>query len=330
MIRQSLSPDSVFTERILRAFPGSRLFWVLVWGGMALVQGLVASSLLPGASEREILAAEPEPIGMVINAYVIVLSLVIARQLVARTLSLRPVVDQVVGGGIDEDRLFRGVNSWIGPLVLAVAITAVEAASLFDVIDPAESLIVVPTLLIVHVPLATATWTVITVLASIDRLGRTGLDLDHRSAGSTLGLRPVGELAVTTFAFFAAGALPVLLANTDSGLALGINTTILLVAVIIFFLSMYRIHLQMSRARERALSEAKEWWADAYQLASDVSLEALERRAAIVTVADVLERRARDIKTWPLTGGLYGQLYGIIIGVMAGLLTRVVALSVGL
>lgn len=326
MTTPTLSPDSVFTERILRAFPGPRVFWVLLWGSMALLLGLVASSVLPAGSEGEILATEP--VGVLINAYVIILSLA-AHRLVARSISLRPLIDKVTGGGVDQGRLLRGVNSSIGPLVLAAAITAVEAPSLFDVISPAESLITAPIFLIVHIPLAAGTWIVFTVLVSIDRLGRNRLALDHHAAGPTLGLRPVGELAVRTFAFFALGALPLLVANTESALALGITATIFLVAVMMFFLSMYRIHLQMRAARESAIAEAEEWWASAHRIDDAVSTEGVERRAAMVTVADVLEHRARGIKTWPLTGGMYGQLSGIIIGVLAGLVTRAIAVSVG-
>jgi hypothetical protein len=296
---------------------------------MALVQGWAATSLLPGAAEAEILAAEPELMGVLINAYVVVLSLLISRYLVARALTLRPVIDRVAGGSLSEGQLYRGVGGWLGPTALAVAITMIEAAAIFSATGPFESAILLPILMIVHLPLATGTWIVITVLSSLDRLGRTPLDLDHHSAGSTLGLKPVGELAVATFAYFAAGSLPVLLANTNSSLALGINTTIFLAAVVVFFLSMYRIHLQMSRAKEGAIAEARQSWEAAYRLGLNQAGSNAEQRAALLTAADVLDRRAHAIKSWPLTGGLYGQVYGIIIGVLAGLLTRVIAVSVG-
>jgi hypothetical protein len=106
-----------------------------------------------------------------------------------------------------------GVGNTAGPLVLAVLLTVLEDVGLLGPLDALDLLVLALLQFVVHLPLAVGIWVVWTILVSMYRMGRGDLRLDPHSGDPTLGLQPIGRLAVLTFGIFSAGAAPILLAN---------------------------------------------------------------------------------------------------------------------
>lgn len=322
------SLNRVLSERILGRLPGPRVIWILAWGATAIGMNRAVNALAPESSSVSIL--EAEPLGVGITVYGIVLSLWAARYLSERADRLEGLMKTLVIPGA-KLRWLDGIGSTGRPILVASLITALEAAGLLGSFGFAYTLVLVPLQFVVHLPLAVGVWVVLTILVSMDRLGRVGLSLDASSGDPTLGLSPVGKLAVQAFAVFAAGAVPILLANTDSLLAVGINGGVFLIGAGAFLVSLWHVHRQMVSAREVSISEARRRLAAVSErIEAAKTSEPDERDAAMLTVADLLERRAREIRTWPLTGGLYGQLGAILFAVLVGLTTRAISTSLGL
>lgn len=86
----------------------------------------------------------------------------------------------------------------------------------------------------------------------------------------------------------------------------------------------------MMRLRDRAVSEARH----RLQVISTRIADAPESRlnegdATLLMASDTLERRAREIAVWPLTGGLYVRTGAILLGVLIGLITRAIGTALG-
>jgi hypothetical protein len=71
-----------------------------------------------------------------------------------------------------------------------------------------------------------------------------------------------------------------------------------------FFFSMLRLHRQMAAVKASELAIARGLYARAYApVRSEPTLEALESQRSLLSAADALEKRARDIHEWPIDEG---------------------------
>jgi hypothetical protein len=238
-------------------------------------------------------------------------------------------MDDLVGAAEDA-RWGAGLGSTIGPVLLAVLLTALEDIGLVQAMDTAEQTILAPLQFIIHLSLAAGIWVVCCILASLHRVGLTNLRLDTTSGDPTLGLKPIGKIAVRTYALFAVGAAPILLANTDSAVALAINGGTFLIVTGFFVFALWGVHRQMATARDRVVGEARQRMRHIVgRIESRQDSDMTDQDATLVTAADILERRAREISGWPLTGGLYVRTGIILVGVLIGLITRAIGTALG-
>lgn len=315
------------TERVMGWLPEPRMLWLAVWALTPVGLRTVLGAMTEESDSVSVL--EIEVIGTAVSVYVVALSLWAARYLTEKSRQMESVVRGLSEPGRDI-RWLAGVDSTSGPVVLAVLLTVLEDIGLLESLDAADLLVLALLQFVVHLPLAAGVWVVWTILVSMYRMGRFDLRLDPHSGDPTLGLKPIGRLAVLTFGIFSAGATPSLLANTDSGVALVINGSTFLIVVAVFVVALWGVHRQMMRLRDRAVSEARH----RLQVISTRIADAPESRlnegdATLLMASDTLERRAREIAVWPLTGGLYVRTGAILLGVLIGLITRAIGTALG-
>src|SRR6266480_7262220 len=87
------------------------------------------------------------------------------------------------------------------------------------------------------------------------------LALDPFPHDRSLGLAPVGSLAFTGFGLLFAAAIPIILSSSESAVTVLESYAVLGVSVLFFFLSMLRLHRQMSEAKAKNLQQARALYA---------------------------------------------------------------------
>ncbi|MDQ3991346.1 MAG: hypothetical protein M3245_03420 [Actinomycetota bacterium] len=320
------------TERILSRLPGPRLPWMVAW---ALVPWLNAAVVL--AFRRSgVIRPAPDPVVELLNraafSLAVLLSLWGAARIAEGIGSLRPALSRVIepdpGGG---DRLFEGMGSTVGPLALTAVAGAVLPLEEALGGDPVAAAIEAVTWAVLGIPVWTAFWVYVKLQAGLIRLGRRTLTLEPYPGDRSLGLRPVGRLAFTGFwMLFGAGGPLVLTAYTDlPGVVAG--TAVLVAGVVMFFLSLRRLHEQMVAAKERELVTARHLYRQAYQPLRDrPTLEALQRQAGVLSAAEALEKRAERIQEWPFDEATFARVVTIASSVSAIIIGRLILDPVGL
>lgn len=319
------------TERILSRLPSPRLAWILAW---ALVPWLnLAVILALGAGEW---AGTSVPLVEVLNraavTFAVLLSLWGAARITNELPALRTALTKVVERKEpDVERLFDGIDSTHGPLLLTAA--AVVVLPLDEALggEPMAALIQAGTWLILGVPLWTAVWVYLTLQIGLNRLGRTPLALEANRGDQSLGLRPVGRLAFTGFwMLFGCVAPLVLTAFADlPGVIVGIG--VLMACVGLFFLSLRRLNRQMVSAKQRELDRAHDLYMQAYQPVRDEpTLEVLQRQVGALSAAEALEKRAERIQEWPFDEATLARVVTIASSVAAIIIGRLILEPVGL
>ena len=158
----------------------------------------------------------------------------------------------------------------------------------------------------------------------LDRLGRERLLPGSDRVDPTLGLRPLGDVALTWLVLLVLTGLPDVV-----GVAIGV--VILTGALLAFFLSLRRLHRQMANVKESELAIARALYAEAYEpLRKTRTLETLERQHTLLGAADALEKRTDAIHEWPLSEGTVARVITITTSVIAVAIARLILSPLGL
>jgi hypothetical protein len=97
-----------------------------------------------------------------------------------------------------------------------------------------------------------------------------------------------------------------------------------------FVVALSGVHRQMMRVRDRAISEARQrLHVITTRIAAAPESTLNKEDATRLMASDTIERRAREIAVWPLTGGLYVRSGAILLGVLIGLITRAIGTALG-
>jgi hypothetical protein len=300
-------PAVPLTERILARLPGPRLGWVAAW---ALVPWLNLAVVL--VLEGDDLVRNGVPVGEVLNrtavSFAVLVSLYGAARITDELRTLRPVLVRVVEQEEpDVERLFRGIDSSLAPVLLTAA--AVVVLPLDEAIggEPVAALIQAATWLVLGIPLWTAVWVYLTLHVGLNRLGRGHLTLEEYHGDRSLGLRPVGRLAFTGFwmLFGTVGPLVITGISDVPGAVVGIG--VLVAGVGLFFLSLRRLNRQMMAVKQRALERAVDLYRQAYQPV-----------------------RAERIQEWPFDEATFARVVTIASSVAAVVIARIILDPVGL
>jgi hypothetical protein len=317
------------TERVLRRLPGRRWVWIVLWASVPLISFLVnlAGIRLAGhtVGTHEVLDLLTTQAAL---AYACVALLwgvgLLARQAadVRRDLALSR--QQVPAD------LFGRVGSIWGPLALTAVVAALITANGWLRYGPMPPLAALPLVIVYSVPILTFVWVYLTVLLDLDRLGRQPLSLQGFPEDRTLGLEDVGSLASTGLGLLLIASVPVLLAGADQPVTFGISISIVAFAVVIFVLSMWRIHRQMVKARDEFVLFTRRLYADAYApIRKDPNLDVMEAQSAPLRVAQSIDERAHNMLTWPIDEGTVKFIAVVVTSVVTSLIVRALFAAVG-
>ena len=322
-----LALGTPITERLLRRLPGPRNVLITLWAAGVMVTPFV----LAGAKSLTGRSADFNTLGelapQAILTYVVALLLHGVARLVDRATALRPEVERLTN---EERQSGSSASGWdlAGPAALTSVVVLVVSWSSWGINGVLPTMVVLPFLALAVLPVMTFVWTYIQLLIGLDRLGRARLALQPFPQDPGLGLGVVGSLAFGGFVLLIAAAVPTLLATTRNPTTFVIVVVILTVNVPIFFLSMWRLHSQMSGAKARHVSEARALYAAAFEpLRSNASVAVLRRQASVLEAARALEERAERIQAWPINEGLMAIMGFIVAGVTSGIVVRLIVVA---
>ena len=313
--------------------PGARSTWVILWGFLPILRLpiLYGTLRLTGQAEGwEFFTARTTQ--SVVFVYAVFLSLWAARRFTNDAHTLAPSLTRLAAAADARSfHPFRAMGSIAGPLVLTGIATAVSVIDWGIRYGAAAAALASPLPFLVNLPLMTGFWGYLVLLAGLDRLGRERLALDPFPEDRSLGLRPVGAVAFTAFRVFAAGFLPVLFLTATRRSDLVLDLALFGAGVVIFFLSLWRIHQQMLAAKRRYVEWARELYARAVEpVRASGDPEVLRAQSSVMSAAESLERRAEAIQHWPFDESTVTRIAAITTGVVTAIITRVLLSRIGL
>ncbi len=319
------SPGQVLplTERVLIRLGRPRWLWVTLWALVPLVSPLVLGTAirlsgqpLPEADFLNLVATQA------VLAYASFVLLLGGGVLANRATDVRRHLEGLAPGDLPTD-LFRGIGSVRGPLALTGLVAAIISASGWLRYGPLPPLAALPVLYAYLLPILSFVWVYLVILIDLDRVGRRPLALDLFPQDRTLGLEKLGSVAAAGLGLLLTAAVPVMLTGSDEPVTLGISLGVVLVAVALFVLSMWRVHRQMSAAKARYVAIARDLYADAYApIRNAAGVRPLEAQASALTAAQSLEERAHNLPTWPVDEGTLRFIAVVVTGVVTSLVVR--------
>lgn len=326
--------DQPLTERILARLPGPRWVKLATWIAVPILRA-VSIVLVLELTGRNTMGWR---LGLMLGSEALVFTYAIALAIwgaakIARDASdLEPrLAELTLVGQEPSPRVFRGMGSTIGPILLAFV---VSLAVLYVVVGTEAWWVILALLVlnvVIHLPLTTLFWAYLMLMLGLNRLGTRHLALEAYGGDKSLGLRPVGKLAFTGFWVFAATLAPIVLISLTFAVSLVVGLLFFMAGVIAFFLSLWRLHEQMSRAKQRQLLQAQTLYEQAYEpLMTTYTLEILKERSSLLSTAEALERRAEAIQTWPFSDALLARIVAIGLSVVTAIIARMVMKPLGL
>jgi hypothetical protein len=317
------------SERVLRRLPGRRWVWIPLWASVPLVSFVVylAAIRLAGHTlgTHEVLDLLTT---QAVLAYACVVLLWGVGLLARQAADVRH--DLALSGQTVPAGLFGRVGSIWGPLALSAVVAALITANGWLKYGPMPPLAALPLVIVYSVPILTFVWAYLTILVDLDRLGRQPLLLQGFPEARTSGLEDVGSLASTGLGLLLIASIPVLLAGADQPVTFGISIAIVALAVVIFVLSMWRIHRQMVKARDAFAQFTRQLYADAFApIRTDPRVEVMEAQSAALRVAQSLDERAHNLLTWPIDEGTVKFTAVVITSVVTSLIVRALFAAVG-
>jgi hypothetical protein len=314
------------TERILAVLPGQRSAWVAVWAlvpwmNLALAAGIGATA--DGSGVAEVLNRAAVTVA-------ILLSLWGAARIAAELRTVQPVLTEiVVEDEGDVARLFRGIDSVAGPLILVVAVALILPLDEAQRDDWTGAALQAGTWLVIGVPMCTAVWAYVTLEIGLNRFGAGLVSLQGYDGDRSLGLMPIGRLAFTGF-WMLVGTVAPLVATGDRPTQV-VGIVVLMAGVALLFVPLRRVHQQMAAVKQREISRALTLYQDAYrELRDRPSLEVLQQQAALLKAAEDLEKRAEHIRAWPFAEGTFTWVLAIALGSTATIVARLLLTTAGL
>jgi len=319
------------TERILSRLPGSRLGWIIAW------------SLVPWANMAILLAfgglewnttadLSSELLNRAAVSVAVLLSLWGAARLNRDLSRLRVTLTAAVEQERpDVDRIFRGIGSAAGPLLLTAAVAVVLPLDETLRGDAAAAVLQAVTWLLFGIPLSTAVWVYLALQLGLDRLGRGHLTLRDYSGDRTLGLEPVGGLAFTGFWMLFGAVAPIVLTSFADLPTVIVGSMVLAVAISLLFLSVRGLHRQMTAIKHRQLRRAVLLYSQAYaKVDANPTLDVLEEQTPLLNATENLEKRAERIRTWPFDEPTFAWVTTIATSAVAIFVARVLLAPTGL
>jgi hypothetical protein len=302
------------------------MLWIVAW---ALVPALNAGANLLLESESRSPIWEQGDVLVALNYAALTLGVVIALwgtgRITRRLDALR------MSFGIEADHPFRELNNVLVPLGLSAIAAIVFGLSTASADGWAMGLLRGATWFLLGIPLWTFLCTYVALNLGLDRLGREHLVPDEVNVDPGLGLRPLGGVAFMGLWMLLVWLVPLVLTGLSDVVGVVIGLVVLVASLAAFFLSLYRLHRQMVDVKRRELAIARALYANAYgPVRSAQTLEALERQRGLLSAADALEKRAREIHEWPIDERTLAWVLTIATSVVAMTVGRAILDPLGL
>ncbi|HWG85267.1 MAG TPA: hypothetical protein VNT60_07310, partial [Deinococcales bacterium] len=187
------------TERVLAGLPGPRWRWIAAWAALPLVRLALHFAGAPiGTPEMWSSYVFAGVVPAVVYSLAVAYSLWITPRLVRQAVELEPVLERLGASGV---KVAPGATSTRGPLTLTAVFCLLTGIP--GVINHGlPAAVAVPVVFAVDLALFNALWVYLTVVVGLDHIGRGRLELDPFPEDRSLGLRPVGALAVSSLRAF--------------------------------------------------------------------------------------------------------------------------------
>ncbi len=314
------------TERVLVRLSGRRAVWTLLWGTLAalayeVVFRIYRNPTYPG-------------LRFVISfAYLNFAALVgvgfLRRWLREAERAVAPLTE-----GLDlspRTHPFRNASSVFGVLVLTMAFTLLFEVADFFRYPSLGTAALIPIVFIGKLPSTTLIWAYFAVLVGLHRFGRMRLNLQSYWVDLSLGLRPLGSLALRITFVMAGVFLPFLFFGLTDARALIAVLALTALGVVLFFLSLNQLHRQLAAARLRYVHGARRLYADVFEpLVTAGTGEILGTQSLALNAAVEVERRATAIQEWPFDTAILARLAALVTSVIISVMTRLVLNRFGL
>jgi hypothetical protein len=318
-------PLRPLTERVLARLGRPRVLWTLAWGvlGFAAYEVSLRVFQVPTFPGRMVAVS---------SAYVNLLALWAIAKVAADLEATRPLVQRLTQGAAAAQAWpFRALEGVAGPVAFGLISTI-----LWNVIDfvryPSPgTAILIPVMFTAWLPAQTALWVFGALFVGLHRLGRMSLHLLPFEEDRSLGLRPLGSVAFTSFLALTAAVLPLVVTQWRDPRGGITNLLFFLAFVALFFASLQGLHRQMVKAKAAVLEQTHQLYVEAFRpIRARWSLESAAEQSARLTAAEAIERRAAAIQEWPLDEGLMTRLAAIVTSVVGVILARLILSRFGL
>lgn len=324
-------PTQPLTERILSWLPGPRVGWIGLWAlvpwlNLAMVLWAEAAGRVPDVDRST------EVVNRAAVSFAVVLSLWGTTRISEELTRLRPALTEHVEQELPEvERLFRGLDSVVVPILLTAAVGLVLPLDEVVAGEPVAAALQAATWLLIGLPLSTAVWTYTTLQLGLHRLGQGHLTLREYRGDRTLGLQPVGSLAFTGFWMLLGTLTPLALTGSSDLPSVLVTTAVLVAGICLFFLSLRGLHQQMATIKHREIARASQLYEQAYApVHEDPTLRLLDEQAALLNAAENLEKRAERIQAWPFDEATFTRAVTIATSAVATIVARILLAPTGL
>lgn len=317
-------------ERVLVALPGPKAVWIGLWGLLAVVRlgfhVLVLVATDSWSLDRDYVnsALRQATLG-----YIVIAVLWFGPILIRRIEALEPQLDALASRR-PESGWFPRLTSAAGPMALAAFAVIASVPSNYSGWGLLNAALDAPLLFVVLLPIMSFVWAYATLLIGLDRLGRAELRLETFPEDRTLGLGPVGSVAMAGFWLLIASAAPLLVVAGSDLTTVVIAITVVAVTIGLFVLSMLRLHGQMQAAKARYVAQARALVAEAYApLRASTDLATLRDSSSSLSAAQGLAERAEKLLEWPIDERMVTWMTVVVTGVVTSLVVRLVLEALG-
>jgi hypothetical protein len=319
------------TERILEWLGEPEWVWITVWTAVSFVRPVVVFASLT-ASDRHLSPGVWLTVAgsQAVVAWTTLVGFWGARRIWRGARELAPELATLAPGDARRE-FFPGMGSTFGPLALTIGIVVVPSfTSSWSAWGLITALADLPLAFVNALPSMTFLWTYLVALAGLHRLGAARLSLDPFPQDRSLGLGPVGSLALNGFWLVLVAAIPLIIVGSADLPTVLLSLGVIAASVALFFLSMFRLHRQMVVAKRRYVSLARGIYDEAYApVRAKPTLKELEAHGSALGAAQSLVERAERILEWPIDERATAWVVVVITGVTTGLIVRLVLTAAG-
>lgn len=318
------------TERVLARLPGRRPLWIAAW---AAVPWLNAGANLLLERHARSAVWEQSNVVVVLNyaalSFAVVMTLLGTERIARRLQSLLATAPQVFEA--DPRRAFREMNSVNGPLVVSAAAAIAFGMSALIQDGLVAAFVRGGTWFVLGCTLFTFIWAYGSLLLGLDRLGRERLRADAAPVDPGLGVQPFGALAFMGLWMLLVWLVPLLLTGLPDVVGVVLGLLVLAATLLTFFLSLFRLHRQMTEVKSHEVEFARSLYAQAFDpVRAERTIGALAKQHDLLRAAEELERRAREIHEWPIDEGIVARVLTIATSVVAITVARLILDPIGL